>query len=192
MSYDQEEMTGSYDEDDNCLSLNANNEFIPPSPPEGPMLHSPQTLSHPQPHHQPSQQPLAQLQQMVHQQYPIQLKQAHQQQQPLLMTTTTDAPTQQPQILAYSGPTEVVHTIEWATKPETPQNAPTHFVYIDLHAQNSGSTPELPFILSTNSATPTGAWHTNSKFLTRILKKQHKHRHYGLSKCSRMKATKSH
>ena len=28
----------------------------------------------------------------------------------------------------------------------------------------------MPFFLSTNSATPPGAWHTNSKFLTRTLK----------------------
>ena len=144
MSYEQDQMSGSYDEDDDCLSLNADNEFVPTSPPEGPTMHSPQTLMQP--------------------------KQAQQQQQQPLLMTTTDAPVQQPQIFAYSGPTEVVHTIEWTTKPDMPHNSSTHFVYIDLYARNPGGTPELPFFLSTNSATPPGAWHTNSKFLTRTLK----------------------
>ena len=106
MSYEQDEMSGSYDEDDDCLSLNADNDFIPTSPPEGPTLHSPQTLMQPKQAQQQQQQ---------------------QHQQPLLMTTT-DAPAQQPQIFAYSGPTEVVHTIEWTTKPDMPNNSSAHFV----------------------------------------------------------------
>ena len=82
MSYEQDQMSGSYDEDDDCLSLNADNEFVPTSPPEGPTMHSPQALMQP--------------------------KQAQQQQQQPLLMTTTDAPVQLPQIFAYSGPTEVV------------------------------------------------------------------------------------
>ena len=66
----------------------------------------------------------------------------------------------------------MVHTLDWIppSKPEMPPVTHTHYVYIDLYARNPGGTPELPFILLTNSNTPPGSWHTNSKFFTRLLK----------------------
>ena len=178
MSYEQDEMTGSYDEDDDCLSLTADNDLVPLTPPEQPQIQ--QQLQSPQMHHilHPQQYQT----QGLLQQQPIQTRHGHHHpmqgptQQPspapTLVVTTMDSTAPTPQVLNYSGPTEVVHTLDWIppSKPEMPPVTHTHYAYIDLYARNPGGTPELPFILSINSNTPPGSWHTNSKFLTRLLK----------------------
>ena len=178
MSYEREERSESYDEDDDCLSLTADNDLAPLTPPE--QLQIQQQLQSPQMHHilHPQQYQT----QGLLQQQPIQTRHGHHHPMqgptqrpspaPALVVTTMDTTAPTPQVLNYSGPTEVVHTLDWTPppKPETPPVTHTHYVYIDLYARNPGGKPELPFILSTNSNTPSGSWHTNSKFFTRLLK----------------------
>ena len=178
MSYEQDEMTRSYDEDDDCLSLTADNDLVPLTPPE--QLQIQQQLQSPQIHHilHPQQYQT----QGLLQQQPMQARHGHHHPMqgstrqpspaPTLVITTMDTTAPTPQVLNYSGPTEVVHTLDWTppSKPETPPVMHTHYVYADLYARNPGGKPELPFILSINSNTPPGSWHTNSKFFTRLLK----------------------
>ena len=150
MSYEREEMSGSYDED--CLSLTADSNLAPLTSPEQlqvqQQLQSPQMhqIIHPQ-HYQtqglPQQQPI---QTHLVQHHPMQGPTQQSSQAPHLVVTTTDSTAPAPQVLNYSGPTEVVHTLDWIppSKPEMPPVIHTHYMYIDLYARTQEANRSYP------------------------------------------------